>query len=128
MAGKILIIDDDPDIVDSMKMILEKHGYEVLWANSGKDGIQKAKEHLPGLIVLDVMMETQDEGFHVAYALKKDAALGSVPIIMVTAIGQVTSFKFDPKKDEDFIPVDRYIEKPVRPEEFLSVVREMLSR
>lgn len=126
MAKKVLIIDDDPDIVDAQKIILEAHGYDVVTASDGKRGLEKAKAEAPALIILDVMMATPDEGFQVAYHLKSDPALQQIPVMIVTSVGEVTGFKFDPKRDEDFIPVAAYIEKPIKAEILIKNVERLI--
>jgi len=127
MAKKVLIIDDDPDIVEAEKMILESKGYEVDSAPDGERGLAKAQHAAPDLIILDVMMTTIDQGFQVAYKLKESPELKNIPIMMTTAIGQVTKFKFDPEKDEGFLPVDAFVEKPVKPAELIANVETLLS-
>jgi len=126
MAKKVLIIDDDPDIVEAEKMILESRGYEVDSAGDGESGLKKAREVRPDLIILDVMMTTIDQGFQVAYKLKQSPELKNIPVMMTTAIGQVTKFKFDPQKDEDFLPVDAFVEKPVKPADLIANVEKLL--
>lgn len=128
MAAKVLIIDDDVDMVEAEKMVLENNGYVVISAFDGQDGYRKIKEENPDVIILDVMMATTEEGFQLAYQLRNDPKLTSLPIVMVTAIGKVTGFKFDPKKDEDFLPVDQYLEKPVKPEQLLKAVENALKK
>jgi CheY-like chemotaxis protein len=127
MAKKILIIDDDPDIVDAMKLVLETRGYAIDYAYDGEEGMKKAKAILPDLIILDVMMETIDEGFHVSYKLKEDPKLAKIPVLMATAIGQVTKFKFDKERDRDFMPVEEFVEKPVKPDVLIKTVERLLA-
>ncbi|RKY05029.1 response regulator [Candidatus Poribacteria bacterium] len=130
--ARILIIEDDLDFVESLRLPLESRGHQVEVAESGKVGLQKVKEFEPDLIILDVMMETDTEGFHVAYQLRNPdpsseyAKYSDIPIIMLTAISQKTKMAFDPKKDEDFLPVDEFIEKPVRPDVLLEKVEKLL--
>ncbi len=130
---KILIIDDDPDIVEAMRMPLEANSYNVITASSGKDGLQMAKEEIPDLIILDVMMETDTEGFHVAYELKSEDSASEyksckkIPILMITAISQKKGMSFSPEKDDTFLPVDGFIEKPVQPKELLKRTAELLA-
>jgi CheY-like chemotaxis protein len=129
---KILIIDDDPDIVEAMRMPLEANAYEVIVANCGRDGLREAKEEIPDLIILDVMMETDTEGFHVAYALRSEEpdsefkSCSKIPILMITAISRQKGMQFSPQKDEAFLPVDAFIEKPIQPKELLNKVAELL--
>ncbi|HHE54322.1 MAG TPA: response regulator [Caldithrix abyssi] len=123
MPKKVLIIDDDIDLVEAMRITLENAGFEVIDAQDGLKGLEKARDEKPDLIILDVMMGTQDEGFHVAYQMRQDAELQGIPIIMLTAVGQETGFKFDKDKDEDFLPVDEFIEKPVDPQKLIEKVK-----
>jgi CheY-like chemotaxis protein len=129
---KILIIDDDPDIVEAMRMPLEANDYEVITANCGKEGLQSAKDQIPDLIILDVMMETDTEGFHVAYELrseKQDSEYKNcrkIPILMITAISQKKGMSFSPEKDETFLPVNDFIEKPIQPKDLLKKVAELV--
>ncbi len=130
---KILIIDDDPDIVEAMRMPLEANSYYVITASCGKEGRKKAKDEVPDLIILDVMMETDTEGFHVAYELRSDEKESEykkcreIPILMITAISQKKGMKFSPEKDEAFLPVDDFLEKPVQPKDLLKKVAELLA-
>jgi CheY-like chemotaxis protein len=126
MSKKIVIIDDDPDIVESMKIVLDKEGYNVITAFNGKDGLEKIRASKPNLVLLDIMMTSKDEGFQVSYAMKADPALKDIPIVMITSVAQMTGFEFDKKKDGDFIPADEYVEKPVKPKQLIEIVRKNL--
>ena len=123
MNKKILIIDDDIDLVEALRMTLENAGFEVIDAQDGKKGIEKVRKEKPDLIILDVMMGSQDEGFFVAYEIKNTPEFNDLPIIMLTAVGQETGFSFDKDKDEDFLPVNAFIEKPVSPEKLIETVK-----
>ncbi|MFV1976919.1 MAG: response regulator transcription factor [Candidatus Scalindua sp.] len=130
---KILIIDDDPDIVEAMRMPLEANAYNVITANSGNVGLQRAKDEIPDLIILDVMMETDTEGFHVAYTLRSEEPdteyknCRNIPILMITAISQKKGMHFSLEKDDTFLPVDGFIEKPIQPKDLLEQVAELLA-
>ena len=126
MSKKILIIDDDIDLVEALRMTLEGAGFDVVDAQDGKRIVEMVKKQNPDLILLDVMMGTQDEGFHVAYEIRNNAASADVPIIMLTAVGQETGFEFDIEKDEDFLPVNAFIEKPVNPDTLIELVKSNL--
>jgi CheY-like chemotaxis protein len=123
MPKKILIIDDDIDLVEAMRLTLETAGFEVIDAQDGSKGLEMARSQHPDLILLDVMMGTQDEGFHVAYQMRQDDALKNIPIIMLTAVGQETGFTFNKEKDEDFLPVDEFLEKPVDPQKLIETIK-----
>ncbi|MCK5120114.1 MAG: response regulator [Candidatus Latescibacteria bacterium] len=129
-ANKILIVDDDPDVVEAMKLTLEASGYEVFEASNGKEGLEKVKEVNPDLLILDVMMDSDTEGFQVSYKLKTPepeyAAYAKLPILMVTAIGKMKGMQFSPKKDEGFLPVDDFVEKPIQPRVLLEKVKTLI--
>jgi len=126
MPKKVLIIDDDIDLVEAMRITLEGAGLLVIDAQDGQKGLDKIKKEKPDLIILDVMMGTQDEGFHIAYSLRNDPLTADLPIIMLTAIGQETGFAFNKEKDGDFLPVNEFIEKPINPDKLIETVKSNL--
>jgi len=128
MPKKILIIDDDIDLVEAMRLTLEEAGFDVIDAQDGDRGILRIKKDRPDLIILDIMMGTQDEGFHVAYKIRSDKETADLPIIMLTAVGQETCFHFDKEADEDFLPVNEFIEKPVAPDRLVELVKTNLGQ
>jgi CheY-like chemotaxis protein len=123
---EILIVDDDRDVFESMKIVLEAEGYGVEWATNGAEAIQKAKAKKPDLMILDVMMNSDDEGFQVTYKMKQDAELSCIPIVMVTSVSSRTGFSFNRDRDEDYLPVNEFLEKPVDPRVLVDKVRENL--
>ena len=127
MPKKIMIIDDDIDLVEAMRITLETDDYEVIDAQDGQKGLEILKKEKPDLLILDVMMGTLDEGFHVAYQIRNDEELKDIPILMITAVGAQTGFEFDLQRDEDFLPVNEFIEKPVNPQILLDTVKRNLS-
>ena len=126
MPKKILIIDDDIDLVETMRMILENVGFEVIDAQDGQKGFKKVINDKPDLVILDVMMQSQDEGFHIAYQIRNTEEIKELPIIMLSAVGQETGFDFDKEKDGDFLPVNAFIEKPINPETLIEIVKTNL--
>ena len=129
---KILIIDDDDDVVLAMRLPLEAEGYRVSRAASSEEGLRKIKDVNPDLIILDVMMDTTTAGFQMSLELRSPdpnseyAAYRNVPILMVTAIHTTTPLRFAP--DQDYLPVDAFIEKPITPDGLLAKVREHLDK
>jgi DNA-binding response OmpR family regulator len=129
MAQKILIIDDDPDVVLAIRMPLESAGYEVRDAHSQESGLVAVDEFKPDLIILDVMMDTHTAGFQLAQKLHGPSAKEEykrVPIVMVTAIHQTTPLRFGP--DEDYLPVDGFIDKPINPKGLLEEIAKLLKK
>jgi CheY-like chemotaxis protein len=111
---KILIIDDNPDIIETLELFLKDVGYEVISASNGDKGLNLAIQEKPNLIILDAMMETADSGFQVARQLKGNPDYKNIPIIMLTAIKEQTGFDFKKEaRNETWLPVDDYCDKPV---------------
>lgn len=88
---KVLIVDDDDDIIEVLRTILESGGYEVISANGKVEGLGKAKAEKPDLAILDVMMSTHYEGFEMAEEIVNDPALNNIPILMHTSIEVLTT-------------------------------------
>jgi two-component system, OmpR family, alkaline phosphatase synthesis response regulator PhoP len=124
MANRVLLIDDDVDFVEAVKNLLEAKGYEVEHAHNGKVGIAKAKDHKPDIILLDVMMTTESEGFDVARALSKDAKLKKVPVVLVTGVRKEMNLPFGFEPDEAWLPVKGVLEKPVNPAVLLKTIED----
>lgn len=119
---KILIVDDDADVVDVCRVFLENEGFSVETASNKKDGMIAVKKFKPDLIILDVMMEAPDDGITMARDLRSSQF--KTPIIMLTGLGQVTGMQFD--KDDDIIPVDTFFEKPIDARTLIAKIRELL--
>jgi DNA-binding response OmpR family regulator len=124
VVSKILIVDDDPDVRETGRIILEKEGYEVVLASNRDEGMKIAIDEAPDLIILDVMMEVIDDGFVMARELRRQGS--TVPIMMLTAIGAATGMKF--RKDKVTIPVDEFEEKPLYPAELREKVAKLLAQ
>jgi CheY-like chemotaxis protein len=129
---KILIIDDDDDIVLAMRLPLEAAGYQISRAATSDEGLRRVKETHPDLILLDVMMDTTTAGIQVSLTLRNPdpaaeyAAYREIPILMITAIHATTPLRFAP--DHDYLPVDAFLEKPIEPAVLLTMVRELLAK
>lgn len=130
--AKILIVDDDPDMVLASRLCLERAGHHVIEANNGATGVEKIKSERPDLIILDVMMDTATEGFHLALKLRSRdpgseyAAYRDIPILMLTAIHSTTPLRFGP--EQDYLPVDDFVDKPIDPDLLVRKVEALLKR
>lgn len=125
----ILIIDDDRDLVSSIRIVLESKDYNVRAAYNGKEGYAKIEETPPDLIVLDVMMATDTEGFDLAFKLKNNPKYQGIPIVMITAFPKKMAEE-GPDKFQHILgeswPVSHFLEKPIDPEELLSTIENVL--
>jgi len=123
----ILIIDDDSDIVEAMRIVLESNSYRVSEASDGSKGKALIEKDPPDLIILDIMMRTIDEGFHVCYELKNDPKTKDIPILISTAVSKTTGFEFHPQKDQEWLPAEDYVNKPIMPDDLIARVKKLLA-
>jgi CheY-like chemotaxis protein len=131
MAKKILIVDDDQDQVNSLAHVLKSKGYDIAEAYNGSQCLKKLVEEKPDLIILDIMMDSDTEGFEVANQIRSNRPTSryrdykNIPIIMLTAINQVTNSRFSLDMEESFLPdVKDFLTKPVNFDELLKVVQK----
>lgn len=128
---KVLVIDDDVDFRKSVKPILEVEGYEVLEAASGREGLKMLLAHSPDLILLDVMMETLEEGYGVNQAIKFQEAYADyrrIPIVMVSSIMETPYERYPRAEEVEMIQPDVYVTKPLDVPLFLEIVRKAMER
>ncbi len=128
--AKILIIDDDQDIIDSLTMILEGNGHHVQVKTDTDNLVASVSELGPDLIILDIMFpEDPQAGFVAARELNKNPKLKSIPILLLSAVNQRSNMAFgfsDADISPDFMPVEAFIEKPVEPDVLIRKITEML--
>jgi two-component system alkaline phosphatase synthesis response regulator PhoP len=117
---KILLVDDDVDLVKVMSGALESKAYEVLVAYNGQEGLEKARKEKPDLVVLDILMPVAD-GFTFADQFRKDPSLANVPVLALTSFSESLGqpFPFD---------VSEYIHKPIKPRDLVAKVEEFLKK
>jgi len=128
-AANILIVDDDPDICDAMTVVLRSKDYQVRVARNSAKAAEMLKKDKPDLIILDVMMDTPQEGFTFDRQLKADPATKDIPVLMVTAVKEKTGLDFRPEAgDQAWLPVDEFLDKPVKPQVLLSKVEKLLKK
>jgi len=120
MAKAILVADDDPDILSIVSMSLETQGYTVYKATNGREAVDLAKEHLPDLVLMDMMMPVVS-GYEAVAELKADAATRGITIVGLSAKAMAT----DMERATD-VGIDGYITKPFRIAQVLTVVDSYL--
>ena len=122
----VFVIDDDPDLLEVAKTVLSGAGFSVLVASTGRDGLARIRKGGIDCIILDVMMETETAGFHIAQDLRADPKTAGIPIVMLTSVSKKTGFEFSPETDKDYLPVETFLEKPVDPKRLVQAVRDLM--
>lgn len=124
--AKVLVIDDEPDLVEMLKMALERQ-FEVSVAYDGREGVAKARAEKPDAIVLDIMMPEKD-GFTVCRELKGDPQTASTPILILTVVADYFGRTKYAKQSGMEIEADDFISKPVDPNELVRRVAALLKK
>jgi len=129
LSKTVLVIEDELDMRLFLKVFLETNGYTPIIAGNGQDGLQKAKDHDPDLIVLDVMMPRQG-GARTYKDIKADPALKEIPVIMLSAVARSTFFHYlkmlDAGRTDKVVEPEAYVEKPPDPQYLLKCIREYI--
>jgi len=118
--AKILLVDDDVDFVEATLKVLESKPYEVVVAYDGKEGLEKAKNEKPDLVLLDILMPKVD-GFAVADQFRKDRSLSGIPVLALTSFSDSYGQPFN-------FEITDFIQKPVTPKDLLAKVAKHLER
>lgn len=125
--AKIVVVDDDVDLLKALKIILESQRYTVITASTKEEGLEKIQTEEPDLAILDVMMATSEDGFTLARELKKNERLKNMPLLMLTGVKEKTGIDFKSVAgDPTWCPVDGFLDKPVEPEDLLGEVKRLL--
>ena len=126
--NSILIIDDDVQLVDTVKTLLESVGYEVSYAYQSERGMALAREIKPDLILLDVMFAGPPgpDGIELSRRLHQDPVLKDIPVIILSGIKKVLDMPIKIGPDETWMPVKAFLEKPVKPDKWLSEIEKIL--
>jgi two-component system, OmpR family, alkaline phosphatase synthesis response regulator PhoP len=127
MEKKILMIDDDQDLTRSFQVLLESQNYTVYIANDGQAGMQRLRNERPDLLILDVMMGTNLEGYDLLHLIKKEPALIHIPIILLTGMIDAMGVNLiSAVEDEEMFPNVVFRDKPIEPSELLELVAKMM--
>jgi DNA-binding response OmpR family regulator len=121
-VSKILIVDDDPDMVEAGRIVLEREGHTVVSASNYSEGLALLAKNDPDLLILDVMMEEPDDGLRFARQARRQG--NTLPILMVTSVNRAMGVQIG--KDEEMVPVDEFVEKPVDPATLVAKVNSLL--
>ena len=126
--NSIMIIDDDVQLVDTVKTLLESVGYQVSYAYQSEKGMELAREIKPDLILLDVMFAGPPgpDGIELSRRLHQDSVLKDIPVIILSGIKKVLDMPIKIGPDETWMPVKAFLEKPVKPDKLLSEIEKIL--
>jgi CheY-like chemotaxis protein len=128
--ANILVVDDDLDIIDSLKMILEANGHQVSVKTDTDNLVESVMKAPPDLIILDIIFpENPNAGFAAARELHKTDKVKDIPVLLLSAVNQLSKMSFgfsESDISEDFMPVKAFIEKPVEPAALLAKINELL--
>jgi CheY-like chemotaxis protein len=119
---KILVVDDEPDVVLTLEFLLKNEGFTVFKASNGEDGIKSARQNRPDLIILDIKMPGIS-GYEAGQTIKEDPGLKKIPLIFLTAVSQVVDPTLGIKTE---VVADRYVAKPYDIDNFLKIIKELL--
>jgi len=124
--AKILVVDDDPDFVEAVRLTLEPNGYTVVSAANGDEGLAKVKAESPDLVILDVIMSSVLDGLQMSRRMQENPQHKRIPILMVTSIANTDYAALFPT--DEYISIDGFLSKPVAPKVLLERVAALLHR
>ncbi len=127
---KVLLVDDDVDLIEQNKMLLESKGYEVVTAENVKDAWDTFQKEKPDAAVLDLIMEEHDSGFVLAHKIKRDAYGKTIPVFLLTSATYVTGMKFgvSSSEEQEWINCDAWFNKPINIDELSNKLEECLEK
>ena len=123
-GAKVLIVDDDPDFREFVRIVLERHGYHVLEASNAPAGLALMRDEQPRLVLLDAMMSYELAGIGTIRAVRSDPQLAHTPLILISAVLSEDEDRFLPADERSM--VDRFLSKPISPDELLAEVGDLL--
>ncbi|MBZ0183683.1 MAG: response regulator [Melioribacteraceae bacterium] len=126
---KILIVDDDIDLLDQHKILMESKGFEVVTAESAEAGFQVFQKEKPDAVIVDLIMEEYDSGFILCHKIKRTEQGKKIPVLILTSATYETGFKFDAstKEEKEWIKCDGFLNKPVVVHELLAKLEDFSS-
>lgn len=129
--SKIYIVDDDKDIVDALSIVLEGENHSISFQTDDENVVSNVIGYGPDLIILDVIFpENSGAGFEIARTLRHDDKTKNIPILMLSAVNEKGSYAgtfTNRDRDDIYLPVDQFVDKPVKPQRLLELVNEMLN-
>lgn len=125
---KILLVDDDKDFLESNRILLESEGYRIITAADGPGAMTAAEKERPDLIVMDVMMNYDTEGFDISRKISQASELQHIPVIIITGMRSILHVPLGISSDKSWLPVSAVLEKPIDPQKFLAEVKKQIEQ
>jgi CheY-like chemotaxis protein len=125
--AKILVVDDDPDVREAVKIVLETQLYQLTFASNGEECMEQIKKNRPDLIILDLLMPKKD-GFEVIKELRVHQSYPQIPILVLTVVKKEAAGRRYELETALHMDVDDYIEKPIQPDDLINRVKRILAR
>ena len=125
--ANILVVDDDPDIREAIKLVLEAQPYELAFASNGEECLEQVKKNIPDLIILDLLMPKKD-GFEVIKGIRGSQSYPRIPILVLTAVKKEAAGRRYELETALHMDVDDYIEKPIQPDDLVDRAKKILAR
>ena len=121
---RVLMVDDDVDFIDAVRLTLEAAGYEVLSANTGEEALALVRGRPVDVAILDMMMEEPDAGAMVADRLRRRSEMERIPVVLVTSVTEKTGYRVETETREgrEWLGIDVWMDKPVDPQELLRTI------
>ena len=125
---RILVVDDDVQVVDTVETLLQSVGYETIHAYRTEAGMDLARQNKPDLMLLDVMFSGPPgpDGFETSRLIQSDPDLKGIPIIMLSGVKTVMGLHYDFSPDDTWLPIKAFLEKPLRPDKLLREIEKVL--
>lgn len=131
MAGervRVLLIEDDPDMQLAVRAMLPEGEFDLTCCSTGPAGLEAMRQAPPDVVLLDIMLSSPSEGFHLCYEIRQDARLRDVPVIMISAIGKAMGMDYARELGTEYMPAEAFLEKPLEAASLLDAVRRLSRR
>lgn len=123
---QILLIEDDLDMQQAIRVMLPEKEFALTACSTGPAGLEALRHSPPDLVLVDIMLATPSEGFHLCYQIKDNPKWRHIPVIMVSAIGVKTGVDYARELGSEYVPADAFLEKPIDARTLLQAIRKLL--
>ncbi len=125
---RMLLVDNDRELVESTKPLLEEHGFEVLFTHSAREGWEMVVFEEPDVVVTEIMLERHDSGLELVKRIKGDPRYKRIPVLLLTSVAKGTGYRFDFEKDGYWMKADGFAEKPLAVPDLVKKIEALLEK